>query len=62
MYLCNYIMPDYQDRPHDFLLESAAGDESVHVDNSLLADAVGSVHRLQVSHRTPVMLHKYHLR
>lgn len=44
--------------PHNLLLEGFSGDESVHVDNLLLSNAVGAVHGLKVLHWVPVVLHE----
>lgn len=43
------------DAPHDLLLKGASGDESVNVDDLLLTEPMGTVHRLQVLHRVPVV-------
>lgn len=42
--------------PHDLLLERAAHDQSINVDDLLLAQAMRPIHRLQVLHRIPVVL------
>src|SRR5262249_26100175 len=47
-------------QPHDLLLQSVSGDEPVHRNNALLANAVGTVHGLQVALRVPVVLNKDH--
>ncbi|MPC08116.1 hypothetical protein E2C01_000691 [Portunus trituberculatus] len=36
--------------------------QAVHIDNALLANAMSTVHRLQVLHGVPVMLHKNYLK
>ena len=47
---------------HNLLLQGVPRYEPVDVDHPLLADAVRSVHGLQVLHGVPVMLHEDHLR
>ncbi len=43
----------------DFLLNCGLSDESVHVDLLLLADSMGTIHRLQVYLRVPVGVIEY---
>jgi len=43
---------------HDLVFNRVSHDKSVDVDSARLADAMGSIHRLQVVHRVPVVLHE----
>jgi hypothetical protein len=49
---------DDGDSPHDLLLERPFGDEPIDVYDLLLAQPMRPIHRLQILHGVPVVLHK----
>lgn len=45
--------------PHNLLLQSGPRNQSININDLLLSDPVCPVHRLQVLHWIPIVLHEY---
>lgn len=45
--------------PHDLLLQRPPRDQPIHINDPLLSQPMRPIHRLQIPHRVPIMLHKH---
>lgn len=46
--------------PHDFLLNRCLSDKAIYVHRTFLTNTMRTIHCLQILHRIPIMLDKYH--